>query len=100
MPPSSTTVTIAPTSSELVTGCNTPRRTERLSSRSSTKRSEQSSTAGATSLKRLSTSSHMNFGRLTLGRAERDQPLLERRNRVAAPGLARDVELRQVFDRP
>src|SRR5437867_10875916 len=100
MPPSSTTVTIAPTSSELVTGCNTPRRTERLSSRSSTSRSEQNSTAGATSRKRRSTPSHMDFGRLALGRAERDQPLLERRNGIAAPGLARHVEIREVLDRP
>src|SRR5438093_8957528 len=100
MPPSWTTVTIAPTSSELVTGCNTPRRTERCSSRSSTRRSEHSSTAGTTSRKCCSTSAHMKVLRLALGGAERDQPFLERGDRIAAPGLARHVEIREVLDRP
>jgi hypothetical protein len=41
----------------------------------------------------------MAFGRLALGRAERNQPFLQSGNRIAASGLARHVEIREVLDR-
>jgi len=42
----------------------------------------------------------MSFRAISLGRTKRDQPFFERGNRIAPPGLARHVEIREVLDRP
>src|SRR6516165_3068664 len=90
---------MAPTSNAVDGGCATPRRTLSCSSRSSTRRSEQKSTAGTAARKRRSMPSHMMTFPGSLGPAKADEPFLERRHAVAATRLARHVDVCQFVDR-